>query len=238
MGRTAQEVGRFPCTESDLTALPAKGWPISLNSLGPANGSQFPAPAPSSSDLTPPIGLQPRNKHSGRHIEPLQHLSGPRIDSPQIALIAFPGTVPEISVDPGDPGDEAIGFDGAKNRPGLRMDLMDLPVSILPDPQRPFGPRQARVTAAAGRRDRGENTAALRIDLLDAILGELVQVLTVEGRSGMRGDIDRAQYLAARRIDGVQLVAGRKPNPLTVICDSIHAVGTRKGTILTNNLGG
>jgi hypothetical protein len=224
-----------------LPAWPGLGtdsWPVALDSLGPANGSQFPAPSPSAEELIAAIGLQPRNKHSGRHIEPLQHLSGPRVDSPQIALIAFPGAVPEISVDPGDPGDEAIGFDGAKNRPGVRIDLMDLPVSLLPHPERPFGPRQARVTAAARRRDRGENTAALRIDLLDAILGELVQVLTVEGRSGMRGDIDRAQYLAARRIDGVQLVAGRKPNPLTVIRDSIDAGGTRKGTILTNNIGG
>jgi hypothetical protein len=53
---------------------------------------------------------------------------------------------------------------------------MDLPVPILPHPERPFGPREPRVTAAAGRRDRGEHTAGLRIDLLDAILGELKQV--------------------------------------------------------------
>ena len=116
--------------------------------------------------------------------------------------------------------------------------LHRLPVSILPYPERPFGPRQARVTAAARRRDRGENTAALRIDLLDAILGELVQVLTVEGRSGMRGNIDRAQHRAAYRIEGVQLVSGGKPNVLTVIRDSIHSVGTRGRAIFTDNLGG
>jgi hypothetical protein len=102
------------------------------------------------------------------------------------------GTVPELSVDPGDPGDEAIGLDRAKNRPCLGVDLMDLPVPILADPERPFRPREPRVTAAAVRRDRGEHTAGLRIDLLDAILGQLKQVLAVEGRSGMRGDIDRA----------------------------------------------
>ena len=72
---------------------------------------------------------------------------------------------------------------------------MDLPVPILPDPERPFGPGEPRVAAAAGRRDRGEHAAGVRIDLLDAILGDLKQVLAVEGRSGMRGDIDRAQRL-------------------------------------------
>jgi hypothetical protein len=59
---------------------------------------------------------------------------------------------------------------------------MDLPAPMLPHPERPFGPREPRVTAAAGRRDRGEYTAGLRIDLLDAILGDLKQVLAVEGR--------------------------------------------------------
>ena len=100
--------------------------------------------------------------------------------------------------------------------PVSRIDLMDLPAPILPHPERPFGPREPRVTAAAGRRDRGEHAAGLRIDLLDAILGDLKQVLAVEGRPGMRGDIDRAQRLPARGIEGIQLVSGRKPDVLAV----------------------
>src|SRR5438128_4827518 len=100
---------------------------------------------------------------------------------------------------------------------------MDLPVPILTHPERPFGPREPRVTAAAGRRDRGQHTAGLRIDLLDAIFGELKQVLAVEGRSGPRGDIDRAQRLPARGIEGVQRVSSSKPDLLTVIRDSMHA---------------
>src|SRR4029450_4557073 len=123
----------------------------------------------------------PRAPYSGRQLEPLQDLSRSRIDSPHIALVTFPGAVPELSVDPGDPGDEAVGLDGAKNGPVLGIDLRDLPAPGLPPPERPFGPREPRVTAAAERRDRGEHTAGLRIDLLDAILGELKQVLTVEG---------------------------------------------------------
>ena len=117
------------------------------------------------------------------------------------------------------------------------IDLVDLPAAILPHPERPFGPREPRVTAAAGRRDRGEHTAGLRIDLLDAILGDLKQVLAVEGRSCMRGDIDRAHRLPARRIEGVQLVSGRKPDVLTVKRDAMHLVDARKGSILAEDFG-
>src|SRR5262249_58156342 len=123
----------------------------------------------------------------------LQDLSRAGIDSPHIALVTVPGAVPKLSVDPGDSGDEAVGLDRAKNRPGLRIDLMDLAVSILPDPERPFGPREARVTAAARRRDRGEHTAGLRIDLLDAILGELKQVPAVQSRSSLPRHVHPAQ---------------------------------------------
>jgi hypothetical protein len=98
--------------------------------------------------------------------------------------------MPELAVGPRDPGDEAVGFDGAKNRPCFGIDLMDLAVPVLSHPQCAFGPGETRITATAGCRDRGEHTAGVRIDLLDAILGELIQVLAVEGRSRMRDDID------------------------------------------------
>jgi hypothetical protein len=139
--------------------------PASSNSLGPADGSHFPAPSASAEELIAAIGLEPRHGHSGRHLEPLQDLSCSRIESPQIALVTFPAAVPKLAVDPGDPGDEAVGRDGAENRPCLGIDLMNLPVPILPHPERPFGPGEPRVTAAAGCGDRGEHTASLRIDL-------------------------------------------------------------------------
>jgi hypothetical protein len=112
---------------------------------------------------------------------------------------------------------------------------MDLPA--LPHPERPFGPRQPRDPAAAGRWDRGDHTAGVRIDLLDAIPGELKQVLAVEGRSRIRGDLDRAHHVPARGIEGVQLVSGSKPDVPTVIRDAMHMVDTRKGAILTDDLG-
>ena len=113
---------------------------------------------------------------------------------------------------------------------------MDLPVPILPHPERPFGPGEPRVTAA-GCGNRDEHTAALRIDLLDAILGELKQVLAVEGRSRMRGDLDRAHRLPARRIEGVQFVSGGKPDVPAVKRNPIHAVDTRKGSVLAEDFG-
>src|SRR4029453_1806611 len=158
-------------------------------SLGTADAPHLSASSSSAEESIAAIGLEPRNVYSGRQLEPLQDLSRSGIDSPQIALVPFPGGVPELSVDPRDPGDEAVGLDRAKNRPCLGIDLMDLPVPILPDPERPFGPREPRVTAAAGRRDRGEHPAGLRIDLLDAISGDLKQVLAVEGGSRIRDDI-------------------------------------------------
>src|SRR5258708_3736886 len=82
---------------------------------------------------------------------------------------------------------------------------------------------------AARRRDGGEHAAGLRIDLLDAILGDLKQVPAVEGGSGMPRDLDRAHHLAARRIQGVHLIAGREPDMPAVEGDPGHLVDTRKG---------
>src|SRR5215471_18947340 len=114
---------------------------------------------------------------------------------------------------------------------------MDFAVPIFPHPKRPFGPREPGVTAALGRRDRSNNTAGFRIDLLDPIPRDLKQVLSVEGRSRLCSDFNRAQRLAARRVEGVQLVAGSKPDLLTVIGDPMHVVDTCKGSIFTDDFG-
>src|SRR6187549_118058 len=76
--------------------------------LGPADGPHLPCPSSSTEELIT-IGLEPRNAHSGRHLQALQDLSRSGIDSPELALVPFPGAVPELSIDPGDPGDEAVG---------------------------------------------------------------------------------------------------------------------------------
>src|SRR5262245_15579838 len=131
-------------------------------SFGPADGSHLPAASASAEEPIAAIGLEPRHACSRRHLEPLQDLSRSRIDAPHIALVAFPGAVPELAVDPGDSGDDTVGLDGAEDRSCLGIDLMDLPAAMLPYPERPFGPREPGVTAAAGRRNGGEHTASLR----------------------------------------------------------------------------
>src|SRR5277367_2346509 len=110
-----------------------------------AHGSHLAALSTAAEKPIAAIGLEPRHADAGRHLAPLQHVSRFRIDSPHIALIAFPGAVPELAFDPADPRDESVGLDGAKNRPGVWIDLVDLPIPILPHPERPFGPGKAGV---------------------------------------------------------------------------------------------
>ncbi len=114
---------------------------------------------------------------------------------------------------------------------------MDLPAPILPDPESPFGPRESRIIAAAGRRDRRHHAAGLRIDLLDAAPGELKQMPAVEGRACLRRDIDRAQQFPARGIESVQLVSGGKPDVPAVVRDPMHALDAGKRAVFTDNFG-
>src|SRR5262245_24317259 len=79
--------------------------------------------------------------------------------------------------------------------------------------------------------------ASLRIDLLDAILGELKQMPAVERRSCPRRHDDRAHNRPGHRIEGVQLVSGSKPDMLSVIRNPMHLVDPRKRAILTNDFG-
>jgi hypothetical protein len=160
------------------------------------------------------------------------------IDSSHFALVAFPGAVPELAVNPGDPGYEPIGLDSAKNRPCLRIDLVDFPVAILPDPEHSFGPCQSGVSAASGRGYRSEHIAGPWVDLLDAIFGDLIKMPAIEGRSGMRSDVDCAHHLSARRIEGVQSVSGRKPDKLTIERYPVDLTGIREGAILAKDFGG
>src|SRR5512143_324816 len=73
----------------DLGAAAGRG-----ASPGSADGSHLPAASASAEELIAAIGLEPRHADSLRHLEPLQDLSRARIDSPQIALVTFPGGVP------------------------------------------------------------------------------------------------------------------------------------------------
>src|SRR5262249_18594454 len=107
---------------------------------GPAHHPHLAARSAAAEEPVAAVGLESRNGDAGRHLEPLQHRPATRIDPSPVAGVAFPAAGPELAVDPGDPGDEAGARDGAQDRPGLRIDLVDLSVRILPHPERAFGP--------------------------------------------------------------------------------------------------
>ena len=123
-------------------------WP--RNSLGPADGSHLPAASAAAEETIAAIALEPDTPVPGRHLEFLQNLSRSRIDAPHFALVALPGAMPELAVDPGDAGDDAVTLDRAQDRSCLRIDLVDLPAAVLPHPERAFSPGQPGVAAVAG----------------------------------------------------------------------------------------
>src|SRR6516162_3800605 len=107
----------------------------------------------------------------------------------------------------------------------------------MPDPERALSPCEARIAAAAGCWNRTEHTTGLRVDLLDAVFGNLKQVLAVERCPRVGRDIDRSQSGPARRIEGGELVSGGKPDMLTVVGHTRHVIDIRKRPIFTDDLG-
>src|SRR5262249_18789277 len=106
-------------------------------SLGPTDGSHLATAPAAAEEPIITIRLEPRHANARRHLEPLQNLTRSGIDSPHVAVVTFPGSVPQLAVDPGDPGHDAIGLDGPKNRSRFWIDLMNLAAPMLPDPERP-----------------------------------------------------------------------------------------------------
>ena len=155
---------------------------------------------------------------------------------PQLALVPVPGAVPEFALHPGHAGDEAVGLDGAQQRTGVGIDLVDFPVAVLSDPQRAFGPRQSRVAAAAGSRQCREHAAGGRVDLLDAVFRELEEVAAVECGAGVSGDRDVAAGRAGGRIERAQAIAGREPDVAAVEGHAVHVVGAGEGSVLAEDV--
>ena len=113
---------------------------LSRAPLRPPDCSHFAAASASAEELITAIGLKTGHAKTRWYVDRVQHLSGCRIYSRQAALVTFPVTVPEFSVDPAYAGDEAVGLNGANDRPCLWIDLVDFSFPILPNPERPFRP--------------------------------------------------------------------------------------------------
>jgi hypothetical protein len=58
-----------------------------------------------------------------------------RIDVAEFAFVTLPSAMPKLAVDPGDAGDKAVRLDGALDRSGLRINLMDFLFPLFSDPE-------------------------------------------------------------------------------------------------------
>src|ERR1700722_2156378 len=202
-----------------------------------ADGSHRSAVSATTEKSVAPIRFKARDTDSGRHFKAFEDLPCPGINAPDIARLVLPSAVPELAVNPRDTRDEAIGLDGPEHSPGFRIDLMDRPITVLADPERPFSPGEPRTPAMAGRRDRAEHLARPGIDLPDHGLGDLEQMRSVECRSRISSDLERIDNLSAVRIEGVQAVARSEPDPLPIEADPMHAFDVRKGAIFAKDFG-
>src|SRR5688572_334445 len=111
------------------------------------HGADLSARAAAAIEEVSPIGLEPAHAGAARHLEALEDRAALRVEPAQLALVAFPGAVPQLALDPGHAGDEAVGFDAADDLPGRGVDLEDLAIAVLPDPQAALGPGEPGVGA-------------------------------------------------------------------------------------------
>src|ERR1700730_2972623 len=227
---------RVPVLWSVIVFSPGCGrsWPLAFRT---SHGADLPARSAAAIEQVCPVGLEPADAGAARHLQPTEHGAALPVDLADFALVAFPGGVPQLAVDPGHAGDEAVGLDGAQNGASRGIDLVDLAIAVLPHPQAALGPGESRVAAVAGRRDRCQYVAGGGIDLVDARCGDLVEVRAVEGGAGVAGALERARELAALGIEGDQLRSGGGPDAMAVVGDAVDAVGAGEGAILTHDLG-
>ena len=130
---------KFPSDDAQSTpgvVAGAKRFLRGVGSPGLADGPYLPAPASSAEELIAAIGLEPRHRPTPGGMSSLSKTSPFEDRTASIAVVTFPGAVPELSVDPGDPGDEAVGLDRAKETAPVRDGLDQSPVPIFPAGER------------------------------------------------------------------------------------------------------
>src|SRR5690242_10288346 len=77
-------------------------------SLRAADGSYLAAPPAAAEEAVAAVGFKSGDADALRHLDAFEHFARPRIDAPDIALVALPGAVQEFVVDPGHSSDEAV----------------------------------------------------------------------------------------------------------------------------------
>src|SRR5262249_39181161 len=152
-------------------------------------------------------------------------------------VLVLPRAVPQLAVDEAHPRDEAVRGDRAQHAAARRIDDVDLALAILADEEEALRPRHAGVAAFARRWNRVHDAAGLGLDLVDALLGDLIEMRAVERGAGVGRDVDRGDGLAARRIERIHPRPSRIPNVLPIERHPRNILDARKRPILTNNLG-
>src|SRR4051794_24463349 len=136
-----------------------------MDALRTAHGADLAAAATAGVEQVGAVGLEPAYAGAARHLEPLDQGAALRVDAANVAVVALPGAVPQLAVDPGHAGHEAVRFDRAQHRARRRIDAVDPAIAVLPHPEAALGPRESRVAAAARGRDRCDDVTRGRIDL-------------------------------------------------------------------------
>src|ERR1051326_6929764 len=161
---------------------------------GLADGAHLAAGGAAAVEDSSAVALKTGHRNAGGHVELFEDFTRVRIYAAKLAFLGFQCAVPELAVDPGNARDESIRFDGAEDGAGPGVNLVNLAGAVLSNPERPLGPRQARVATVCGRGDGGDDLPRARIDLLDPGVGDLPQVFAIEGSAGLGGDGDLANH--------------------------------------------
>src|SRR5262249_35373098 len=93
-------------------------------SLGPTERPNLAAATAAAEELVAPVGLQAGDVNSLGQVQRFEDGAGRGIDAAQVTLVAFPGAMPQLLVDPCHARDEALRLEGAQHRSGLWIDLV------------------------------------------------------------------------------------------------------------------
>src|SRR5918996_4824334 len=107
-------------------------------SIGLAHGAPLAAAGTAAVEDTGAVGLEAAHGDTCGHLEALEDFARLRIDTAELALLGFQGTVPEFAVDKGNARNKAIRFNRAQDCSGHGVNLVNLAGAVLSHPERPL----------------------------------------------------------------------------------------------------
>src|SRR5262245_25823861 len=206
------------------------------SALGLAHGAHLAAAGTAAVKDAGAVGLHARHGGARGHFQALEDFARFRTDAADFALILFQGGMPEFTVNPGNARDVTIRFDRAQDGTGLGVNLVNLAGAVFTHPKRPLGPGQARIAALRRRRDGGDNLARAWINFLNPVVGELPQVLAIEGSAGFGRDRKFADQRAALGIERHDALAPGEPDLRAIEGHAVDVVQAGKWAEFADDL--